>query len=490
MSESLPSVDPPNVQRSWPRRFLNRLEVDRAVFFALILRGWQLLGGAVSVALLGLFFEPEVRGYYYAFANLMALQTFFELGFNIAIINLSSHEWAHVRLDERGAIVGDGDALSRLVSLGRLIFKWYAVACLLFIVGVGIGGAWFLSQRPNPSIDWQTPWWCLVVLSGLLLWMLPFNALLEGCGQVVVVNQFRVLQAVGANLAVWSVVLAGGGLWAAVAATSARLLSDLILLGGRYRVFFRVFWEPPASDQLHWQTDVWPMQWRLALGGIFSYFSFSLFVPAMWQFRGEVAAGQMGMTWQLLTAVQAGALAWVQTRVPRFGVLVSQRDFRELDRIYFRLTGISLGVLFVGGSALCSLIFALHRLPVERVWPLGDSLMSSGMLAAVIGLKFRFAACFLAPLPTALFTLAIIVYQIPHCQVFYVRAHKIEPFLWVNLVSSIAIGAAVWFLGKTWGPTGSAAGYLGCVVLIIIPIHTLIWRQCRGTHGPADRARF
>ena len=92
------------------RRFVNRLEVDQAVFYSLCLRGWQFLAGPVSVVLIGLFFTPETQGFYYTFASLMALQTFFELGFSIVVINVSSHEWLRLRLDEGGRIVGDADA--------------------------------------------------------------------------------------------------------------------------------------------------------------------------------------------------------------------------------------------------------------------------------------------------------------------------------------------------------------------------------------------
>lgn len=456
-------TEPP--RRSWPRRLLNRMEVDRAVFYALVLRVWQLAGGTISGVLIVKFFTIETQGYYYLFATLMALQSFFELGFNVVVINVSSHEWTHLRLNEQGAIEGDARALSRLVSLGRLIFRWYAVACLLFIVAVGLGGGAFVALGPKDAndlpeaatavVDWQSPWAALVVLTGLLLWSLPFNALLEGCGQIATVNRFRVIQAVSANLAVWTCIVSGGELWAVVAAAAARLLCDLALLLIRYRRFFVPFLKPPAGEQMHWRTDVWPMQWRLALAGIFSYFAYFLFVPVMFRYHGEATAARMGLTWVLITAVQAAALAWVQTRVPLFGILIARQEYTELDRVFRRVTMISLAVIVAGGAAIMWLIFLLNvYLP-------------------------RYADRLLPPLPTAIFVAAIILYQLPHSQVFYVRAHKREPFLAVNILSSVAIGLSVWILGGIWGPTGAATGYLAVVGLLILPTHTLIWQHCR-----------
>ena len=111
--------DTPREHRSWPRRLLNRLEMNQAVFYSLVLRGWQLLGGTVSVLLITTFFTAKVQGYYYTFGGLVALQSFFELGLGLVVAFVASHEWAHLRLNEQSAIVGQPAALARLVSLRR-----------------------------------------------------------------------------------------------------------------------------------------------------------------------------------------------------------------------------------------------------------------------------------------------------------------------------------------------------------------------------------
>jgi len=133
-------------------RLMQQAEVDRAVIFVVLTRGWQLLTGPVTLVLIATYFTPEVQGFFYTFASLLALQSFVELGFYLVIINVSSHEWAHLGLDENGYLIGEPKALSRLVSLGRLIFKWYAVASVVFVIAVGIIGFIFFSQTPYPDI--------------------------------------------------------------------------------------------------------------------------------------------------------------------------------------------------------------------------------------------------------------------------------------------------------------------------------------------------
>ncbi len=454
-SDPVPTVAPPTILPGWSRRLLTRLELDRAVVFALLLRLWQLLAGAVSVVLIALFFTGEMQGYYYTFAGLLALQSFFELGLHIVIISTASHEWARLRFDSRGRIVGDADARSRLIHLGHWMAAWYGMAALLFIAVVSMAGVVFFSLRPAGEVAWFWPWMLLVLLTGMLLGTLPLVALLEGCNQVATVNRFRLIQAVAANLAVWTAISLGGGLWSAVVAAGARLAIDLYLILVHYGHFFRQLLERPGGARIGWRTELWPMQWRLGLGGVFSYFEFSLYTPILFHYHGPVIAGQMGMSWTLLIAVQAAALAWVQTRAPRFGVLISQRNYQQLDHLFFRLTTISLVAL----SAVCLAAWSLVL----------------GMYVA----EFRLAARLLPPLPLGLFFLAFVLNHIPRCQEIYLRAHKREPVFAINLVSSSLTGLLVWLLGAAYGAEGAAMSYLAVVACVSLPAKTWLWQACR-----------
>ena len=454
MSEPSPVEPSQNSLTEKIRRLTGALEIDRATLYALLLRVWQFTGGAVSALLIASFFPRALQGFYYTFASLMALQAFFELGFNIVVINVSSHEWSGLRLDAAGHLQGDPRALSRLVSLGRLIFRWYGVASVLFVIGVGCGGALFLQQQPS-EIHWRAPWLSLVGLTGILLWTLPFNALLEGCNQVANVNRLRLTQAVLANLVIWTVVIMGGGLGAAVGATAVRVLCDLYFLIIRYGHFFSRFWQQPQDEVVHWKTELWPLQWRLAAQAVTGYFAFSIFAPVMFHYHGPEMAGRMGMTWVVISALQMGSMSWVQSRAPRFGVLVSRGDYAELDRLFRRLTLISLATIIAGGLLIWLVVVGVYH------WQLD------------------FAARILEPLPTLLFVIASILFHIPHCQDLYIRAHKQDRMLIVNVVGSGGIGLSVWVLGQHFGPLGAAWGYLAIVAMVLVPGYQWIYTRCR-----------
>ena len=436
-------------------KLLKWLEVDRAVMFAVLSKVWSLFAAPITLLLISLYLKPEVQGLYYTFLSLVAMQSFVELGFCIVITQFASHEWAGLYLDDSGFISGDERARQRLISLGRLVFKWYACASIIFVLLVGGGGYLFLSQSPDLGISWKGPWFSLMVVAGLQLWALPFLSLLEGCNQVHTIYRFRFVQGVFISLAMWMAMSLDFGLWMAIAGGGAGLIATLYLILIVYRKFFQPFFTFKPEQEIHWKEEIWPMQWRLALGGSMGYFMVSIYTPVMFHYHGPVVAGQMGMTWQLVTALGSLAMAWVATKVPRFGILVAKKNYTELDRFFFRTSGISMGVISLGAVLLWLLVYGLNYFE----HPLAQRLLS--------------------PLPFGLFIVGTVLGQIAQCQSAYLRAHKKEPFLLYSFVYGLLNGIVVWFLGSRFGAIGASVGYLSVMTLVSVPLGSYIWITCR-----------
>ena len=436
-------------------KLLKWLEVDRAVMFAVLSKVWSLFAAPITLLLISLYLKPEVQGLYYTFLSLVAMQSFVELGFCIVITQFASHEWAGLYLDDSGFISGDERARQRLISLGRLVFKWYACASIIFVLLVGGGGYLFLSQSPDLGISWKGPWFSLMVVAGLQLWALPFLSLLEGCNQVHTIYRFRFVQGVFISLAMWMAMSLDFGLWMAIAGVGAGLIATLYLILIVYRKFFQPFFTFKPEQEIHWKEEIWPMQWRLALGGSMGYFMVSIYTPVMFHYHGPVVAGQMGMTWQLVAALGSLAMAWVATKVPRFGILVAKKNYTELDRFFFRTSGISMGVISLGAVLLWLLVYGLNYFE----HPLAQRLLS--------------------PLPFGLFIVGTVLGQIAQCQSAYLRAHKKEPFLLYSFVYGLLNGIVVWFLGSRFGAIGASVGYLSVMTLVSVPLGSYIWITCR-----------
>jgi hypothetical protein len=114
--------------------------VDRAVFFSNAAQMMRLVTGPITMALVLRYLTPEIQGYFYAFSGVVAMQIFLEMGFSQNILQFASHEFAKLRFTPAQTLEGDLVARSRLISLGRLAFGYYAVAALIVLFAIGIGG--------------------------------------------------------------------------------------------------------------------------------------------------------------------------------------------------------------------------------------------------------------------------------------------------------------------------------------------------------------
>ncbi|MCX5662603.1 MAG: hypothetical protein NTW19_23225 [Planctomycetota bacterium] len=442
--------------RSW----LAHAEVDRSVVFA---AGWRILQafvGVGSLLIIPRFISEELQGYYYTFYSVAAITSLMELGLHSVIVNLASHEWAHLRLNARGEPEGvagdDAAALSRLVSLGRQVFRWYAIAAALaWVVITIVGWIVFSGTKGSEHVPWQGPWLVIAFITAAATLALPFVSLLEGCNQVAAVFKVRMTQAPLVAVVIWSGILAGLGLWAVPMGAAMALACDLWILLVRYRRFWRPFLNPPAGATMDWMREVWPMQWRLAVSALGGYFMFQLSNPVILRTQGPVEAGRMGLTLQIIAAIQNLGQAWTQTRVPQFGELIAKRQYKELDVRFYRTTIVSTSVVLAGGLAVLLGVWVMHR---------ADFYLADRMLGLF---------------STAVLVLNGVLTQMSMCQSFYLRAHKREPLMVMSLVVGLLQGLLVWWWGSQYGAMGAAVAALVSMGLVGLPWETAIWFAAR-----------
>lgn len=400
-------------------------------------------------------FSPEIQGYYYTFSSIVALQVFAELGLSVVMIQFASHEWAKLGLDERGQVIGDPHALSRLISIAAFALRWYVTAAAIVVIGLGIGGYVFLAQNPAPGVNWEQPWFALCVVAGLNLCLLPPMALLEGCNQVSSVYYLRFVQAVLTNVGMWAGIATGAALWTPVIGGIVGLTVGGAMLARHHGPLMRVlFLSEPRGGSIEWRKDLLPMQWRIALSWVSGYFLFSLFTPMMFHYHGPVVAGQMGMTLALVGAITSIASAWNAPKGPQFGILIAQRRFAELDRLCWRVTATIVGVMVVGAATIWTADYVLNAL------------------------RHPLAARFLPPASVACFAAANVVMAATFPMSTYLRAHKKEPLLPLSVISGLLSGVTTWLLAKYGSAQSVAIGYL-VISCITAPWVALVWYRRR-----------
>jgi hypothetical protein len=85
---------------------LKNLITDWAAIYGIATKAGQGAAGLITAIFIVRYFSPAIQGYYYTFANLLALQIFLELGLSGAITAFAAHEWAKLSLDRQGAPQG------------------------------------------------------------------------------------------------------------------------------------------------------------------------------------------------------------------------------------------------------------------------------------------------------------------------------------------------------------------------------------------------
>ncbi len=424
--------------------------IDRAVFFSNAAQLVRLVTGPITMGLVLRYLTPEIQGYFYAFAGVVAMQVFLEMGFSQNILQFASHESAKLHFSAGQTVEGDPVAKSRLISLGRLAFGYYAVAAAIFLLAVGIGGHIFFTVSAHhdpaqPAVAWQGAWWLIAATAAGSLAVNPAWSLLQGCNQVAVVAKFNFWAAL-ASFAVNAIALiAGAGIYASAFGAAFSLLLSVGYLIWRWGPFFRQFLERPRHGEVSWKHEIWPFQWRIAVSWMSGYFVFDIINPIAFYFCGAVAAGQLGMSFQLVRMIFNVAMTWISTKAPRFGMLIAARAWAELDALWRRSTLQAFVFYLLGYAAF------LVAIPV------------AGQFVPKIPAR-------LAPMAVnAWLGGAMVIQVLVGAMAMELRAHKQEPFMWLSVATAGFSVAFILPLVRIWSLTGEAMGYALAIWAVFIP---------------------
>jgi O-antigen/teichoic acid export membrane protein len=429
--------------------------LDRAIAYTVTARFWAGMAGIVTLLLIARFLTPSEQGYYYTFYSLVALQVVFELGFSFVVLQLAAHERAQLTFLPRGRIEGDAVAHSRLASVLQKSIRWYSVAGVLMAAVLVPAGMYFFKshQVAGVQIAWKTPWFLLVFATMLAFQIDPVFSFLEGCGFVREVAHRRLVQAILGSALAWTAMMLHHGLYAPALIIFGQVVVGLaFMFSGTHKPLLRgLFTYPVRGHAVGWRSEIWPFQWRIAVSWLAGYFIYQIFSPVVFAYQGPVAAGQMGMSMSIASAVGSVGLAWMSTKASPFGALVARGEFRELDRIFFKTLWQSTVIIMLGAAALLAVyIVAAPYYP-------------------------KMALRILPPWVLGLLLLNSIMNHVVCSQALYLRAHKQEPFYVQALISAVLIGVCTVVLGKYYGANAVVVGVFVQGILFGVPYATYIF---------------
>lgn len=437
---------------------LKAFGVDGAVAYTFLARIVGIVGSAGTVLLIARYLTPVEQGYYYTLLSLVALQMVFELGFGFVIQQLAAHECVHLELRADGEVKGDPVAYARLASTLQLAVRWFTAASLAMGPILAPLGMFFFARHASSGatqVEWVGPWLLAVASAMAGLWCQPFYSLMEGCGQVRAVAALRMRQAVAGMTLAWTAMLLHRGLFAPALVLLGQLVAGLFFLAKRRRLLMGLLRHPAREAAIDWSREVWPFQWRIAVSWMCSYFTIQVFIPIIFALRGPVEAGQMGMSLSITGYMTSLVLPWITTKATPFGRLIAQKEFRQLDRLFFRTLGQALAIF-----SLIAFAAGVGAALLTVVAPKLSSRLVSPQLFAVLLLAAG-ANCVVQSLATLL------------------RSFKREPFLRQSLAVAAFTLVLARLTASRWGNTGVTLSYLAVTAGIALPSALTIFLRTR-----------
>ena len=418
--------------RHWVRHVLG---LDRAVGFSVLARFWSSAAGLVTVALIARFLSPAEQGYYYTFGSLVALQIIFELGFSFVILQLASHERANLEISAQYEISGDATSHGRLASVIQKSVRWYSVAAAVMAATLLPAGLYFFAthEQAGSVVHWHFPW-CLAALMAALNFQLdPLLSFMEGCGYVPEVARVRFVQSMIGSLLAWTALISHHGLYAPSMMLLGMASGSLLWLLQKRKLLIGLLKYPSGANRIHWNQEVWPFQWRIAISWLCGYFLFWIFNPVLFAFRGPIEAGQMGMSLSLANAIQAIAVSWVSTKSAPFGTLIARKQYQQLDRTFFQALRQASAVSVAGALVAwlgCAFLYLRH---------------------------FPFARRLLDPTSLGMLLLYSVVNIVVASEAYYLRAHMREVLFTNSVVGAISVTASTLLFARRYGAPGIVA---------------------------------
>lgn len=434
-----------------------RLGIDRAIGFTILARGWASVAGLVTIALIARFLSPAEQGYYYTFGSLIALQIVFELGFSLVILQMASHERAHLTFAADGVITGDSIAHSRLASVLQKTVRWYTSAAIILAVFLLTVGSHFFSTSQNltANVSWRFPWYAASIAATLTFQLDPVLSFMEGCGFVPNVARLRLVQAMSGSTLAWLALVTRHGLFAPAMIITGNAVVAFIWLVHKRGLLLPLMRHNPGDHRIRWMKEVWHFQWRIAVSWLSGYFIFQLYNPVLFKYRGPIVAGQMGMSLTLTSALSTVAISWVNTKAAPFGALIARKEYATLDQLFFQSVKQSFAVCAVGAAL---------------IW-IGVVYMNWAGLP--------FAHRVLDPLALGLLLVTAPLNVIIFAEATYLRAHKQEKFLLNSVLGAILVASSTYFLGRIYGALGVVIGSLMIGLFMGLPLGTYTFLKYR-----------
>lgn len=438
-----------------PIRKLSLTLATHALHFTSLNQLARLASGPVILGLLPFFLSVEQQGFWFTMSSITAFMAFADMGLSMAVIQYAAHEHAKLEQSLSQDITVATRYRLRLETLR--LFAWQrstlvALLVLPFVVGAGF----YMLSGQDDAIHWKLPWILLCFTSAASLILTIVLAYHEGCNDVARIQRLRAVIAM-VNVAILALgLLLGLGLWTLSLATGASTALGFGFIWKHSRKRKEVGCTSSAAlvkaEVRAWSKEVSPLLSKYAASWISGYAMFQLFTPIVFKFEGAAAAGRVGLTIAIFTAIFTLSSVWSTYQLPRFSMAIAVHDRNALNHCMTTALKGALLTYCVLMSFFITVYLGLHHHPVVTERILGTE---------------------------AILTLAIVwgMQLLVHNMAVYLRAFKEEPLVWHSLIAAAYTVTTTLITIKIYGLDHLFIGLLTVYIWFVPAVYLLFKRK-------------
>lgn len=383
---------------------------------------WKVIAGPLILIFIPLYLTPVEQGYWYTFTSISALSIFADLGFSTIILQFVAHEFVYLHFKKNRLLTGDEMHLWKLASFFRFSVNWLLRVIGLVFPIIVIGGYFFLSSK-SEDISWEGAWIIYSIVSGLMFFNSSILSFFEGCNSVSLLQSMRFKIVVCNSLAMLISLSLHFNLYSlSISLIVSTCVASGLIIKNFSRTIFQL-WELSKEKCYDWWPEFSTLIWRYAISWCSGYFIFQLFTPLAFKYHGAIFAGKIGISIAMWTAGFNIASSWITAITPKLNMLISKRQWEDLDVIFKKNLYNAMLTMFIGGSSF---------------------ILVQSIFADKIGFFQRV-------LNTSSMTLLFLCWL---CQLYvnsvavYLRAHKKEPLMLPSLFGAIYVSITTYMCAK------------------------------------------
>lgn len=398
-----------------PLQINGYLGIDNSIFWATINKLFGIVRAPVTIYFLVRFLSVEQQGLWYTFASLGALTMLADLGFTSIITQFVSHEYANLQIRD-GKISGSADGIDRLMGLIKFSASFYLKVTAAAVLLLAMIGLWYFRSQ---GIYVYLAWIMFSFTGGISLLVCLFQTIYQGLDKMKEIQINLLLNSFIITLFTCLALYLNFEIWALVIGILVGLIMTSLGLFLIAKPFWIQVYNYKVFGKYNFFQETFSLQIRYAVSFICSYIISYLFVPATFKYIGAIAAGQLGLTISIVAVISGISNTWLFTKVPKFNICVSRRQFKELDHL---LKSAVIQGLFI--QILLSGIFILGLFIINNYF--------EGFYNRFLDIKL--SILFLGP--------QIVQFVITGLTL-YLRAFKKEPLMWLQIINALLIVTSV-----------------------------------------------